>query len=168
MTIDNRINKLFPPNIFFWGYVFILLGLIITVSRPLIGLGLLILGGFVAFTSTGIQIETKEKKYKEYISYFGLKKGTWNPIDKFKYIAVLSKTLSQTSYSRGQVAMSIKEKAFDICLLSDDHRLKITMKRLKDEGQSIDEAKKLAELLNITFTTYSPVISEKTKARRKK
>jgi len=165
--IDNNTGKAFPPPAVFAGYIFLVLSPVAIYSNPFVGLLLALAGGFVSFTSTGVQIDPSKRKFREYTSYFGVKKGLWQTLDKYPFLAIMGRTQSYTTYSRGQVALTDREKFIDICLLSKSHRQNVMIKRLRDRDQATKDAKELAEKLNLELTKYNPPVSKKTQAKHR-
>lgn len=151
----------------FSGYGILTVGVLITLGNPIIGLLVVLVGGFISFTSTGIQIDVENKKYKHYSSYYGIKQGQWKTLDSYPCLAILQSRQSSTTHSIGNISsITNSENYYDIYLLDKTHRQKLLIKRLKNKEQASKDAKEFAENLGVEFTTYNPVISAKTRSRR--
>ena len=164
--LDNKTGNSFSRAAIFAGYVFVVVGVILIIEHPLAGIVIALLGAFPRFAITGVQIDKVNNKYREYISIYGFKRGEWKSLSYFPFICVLSKTESNTTYSRGQVALTDSQRYFFIVLLNENHREKLAIKRLSTEDKAIADAKVIADQLELKFTKYNPPISARTQARR--
>ncbi|MGD1848030.1 MAG: hypothetical protein ACFB10_21765, partial [Salibacteraceae bacterium] len=108
--------------------------------------------------------------YRLYTKYWGvLKMGEWKPMQHYPYISVLRRDLGTTVYNRVMHQQKIyHDTLFDVVLLSETHRHKVSIMRLKGNEKATEEARKLAKALSKKLTNYAPKISEKTKARRRR
>lgn len=164
--IDNKIENILPAPGIFAGYVMLGLGILILFSYPLGGLVLLMAGIFISFSTSGVQIDPRERQIKDYTKCFGIAFGKWENIEIYKDISVLSTRQTYTAYSRANVSMTDAEKFYDVYLLDTTHRKKMKVKRCKGQEEALKEAQLLAEMLELNFTKYNPVISSRTRARR--
>jgi len=55
---------------------------------------------------------------------------------------------------------------FDGCLLNENHREKLSVKRLKTTEEAVKEVKILSEELGLSIVKYNPEVSEATRLRR--
>ncbi len=72
---------------------------------------------------------------------------------------------SSTVYSRSQIATTDINTYYDINLMNKSHRKKVILSRLKGVEEA---AKELCLELDLEYTKYNPVISAKTRARRRR
>lgn len=166
--IDNELGKFFPPATVVVGYIFLVVGLLLTLGNPFIGIGLAAIGTFGAFAKNGIQIKPDEKVFREYTALFGVTIGKWQSIDGFTDIAVLKKRITTTAYSRAnRPATTSAEDYLDVCLLDETHRKKQVISRWTSMNLATRNAKELAHKLNLNYGSYNPEISAATRARRR-
>lgn len=166
--IDNRIGKFFPPAIRTIGYVFLVVGILLMLDNPLLGLALALLGTTIVFIKSGIQIDPENKRLKEYTGLFGLKIGKWKGMEEFTDVSILQKRIVSTAISRAnRPATTSDEIVYDVCLLNKSHRKLQVVHRLTDKNKSIEEASQLAKVLNLKYGPYNPEISAATRARRR-
>ncbi len=164
--IDNKLGKAFSPTAVIAGYVILGLGVLFLLGNIFIGIGLIAAACFVCFTGTGVQIDIKDKKYKEYTIIYFINNGKWKPFGEFVNLAILTTRQSYTTYSGSNRSMTSTDKYFDIFLLNKSHRQKLRVGRHKKRESAMESAKELAAKLGIPFVEYSPEISERTRARR--
>lgn len=166
--LSHSFGKSFPSSFVFTGYVFILVGIIIVFNNPIIGVITAMIGTFIGFTTSGIQIDLERKNYKKYDSLFGFKRGKWESMQAYKSITLLKYKEESATLSRSnRRALTSSDIFFDICLLNENHRKKLPIKRLKNKEEAIEDLNKLSELLDFSISEYKPQISPKSSARRK-
>lgn len=166
--LTHSFGKSFPPSLSFSGYVFLVVGIAATFSNIYIGALFIIVGIFVAFTKSGIQINLQENTYKDYNSLFGLRQGKWKTLDNYSYITLMQNHESSATLSRSnRRAVTGATTYYDVCLLSGNHREKLTIKRITERNIASSEIKKLSEQLNLPMTKYMPCVNTKYNKKRK-
>lgn len=164
--INNKIENLFPPPAVFAGYVFLIIGTLYLIVNIFVGIGLLLSGGFISFTFSGVQIYIEDKKYKVYTSLYGIKIGKSKSLNEYLFLAVLSSNQSYGLYSMSNISMSDTKIYYDICLLNSTQRQRLVIKRHKNFEKANLDAKEIADKLEVQLTTFNPPISDTTNARR--
>ncbi|MCK5856033.1 MAG: hypothetical protein KAG64_01010 [Bacteroidales bacterium] len=168
--IDNKLERLFTPSMTVGGYL--LMGMSLAVFYEGVyfaGLLFILVGGFVSFANNGIQINPDSMMSKQYIGYLGLRLGKWKSMEQYSYITILRSRETTTTFSRSNRATTSNAELFyDITLVDKTHRQKLGIKRVKDEKQTIADAKELVKILGFEFVKYNPEVSEQTRARRKR
>lgn len=165
--LTHSFGKSFPPSLTFSGYVFMTIGIITLFSQIIIGSILLIIGAFVGFTKSGIQINLEDHSYRDYNSFGGLKQGKWKSLSPYKYITLLvAKEVSATLSASNRRAITGSNTYYDICLLNDNHRKKLVIKRIKDKQLAASEVRELSALLHLPLTKYHPNASSSRKPHK--
>ena len=145
------------------------LGLFAIIPNPILGLALLTGGVFAVCSDQGSDFKPKEKLYRYYIGIFGLHFGRWESYQNYPDMALLSKRMTTSSFSRTNRQTDQTETAHELYLLSSDHRKKILAFVYKNlataEGSN---PKLLAENLGVNYTIYSPKISEQTASKKRR
>ncbi len=169
-TINNKTGKTFTPSMVGAGYTVILIGLLIIFSGHYIsGAIILLVGGFIALSYNGIEIDDISGRYRSYTSIYGVKFGEWKTTNEFPYISVLKKTESTTAHSRANIASTTSRETFyEVCLLNKTHRKKLVLKRAYTPEEANEFAEKLTTFLDAEITIYKPVLSQKTINRRRR
>jgi len=172
--LNNDLGIYYPKGAKWFGYFLGVKGLAWTISGLagntgiIIGPICLLIGTYLAFSRYGVQFDPLLRTYREYRSYLGLKWGSWKSYELYPDMAVLRKNMTTRTESRHNiVALTEKKTVYDICLLSQNHRKKLIVKQLSSSKLAQTHAKELAQELGLRFTTFSPAISAKTRARRR-
>ena len=167
--LDFSFGWLHPPNMRYIGFAVMVFVLIIVVTDG----ELLSLLGFIpaiwlAFRRSGVQVDLLEDTYREYTESFAIKRGKWISMEQYPDMALLRGVEGFKAYSRAMIELSDSEVVWDIYLLKKDHRSRLILKRCKskDEGEKLGP--ELAEQMGKNWTVYSPKLSEKTRARRRR
>lgn len=169
-SIINHVRgNLLPTAAVYLGYLLLIIGFVNIISLDFFtGIADLITGVALSFSYMGIQIDVKNHLYRNYISFFGLPIGTWKSLDIYTNTAVLRSLVKYTSYYRGVIPLNTRETYYEVYLLNESHREKLLVERLTNKEQAIVKAKSLANTLKIEYSqTYNPVISARSRARRK-
>ena len=166
--LTHSFGKSFPPSLSFAGYVFWLIGVIAAFYNIYIGALFIVFGMFIALTKSGVQINIEENTYRDYNSLFGLRQGKWKFLGQYSYITLMQNREESATLSRSnRRSVTGATTYYDICLLNDNHREKLTIKRIKDRDKASDEIKKLSEQLQLPMTKYMPCVNTKYNKNRK-
>jgi len=116
----------------------------------------------------GIEINPENRKYRYFKTFYGKASGKWENLDKFQAIVVLKKNMKGQMLSPKLVnELSYKHIVFDVNLVSKSHRTKLSLKKYRSIDDAMDLAKSLSQNLNMPLEKYDPVISERTRNRRR-
>ena len=118
-------------------------------------------------SSEGVQIDLANNQYKIYTQYLWLKKGKWKSMKGYTSICVLKKRIAYSQVSRSMRTNNFTTGVTAIYLLDKTHRHKILIGHKPGYHQAIKRANELAAILNKPYEDYQPLISEKTKNRRR-
>lgn len=150
MKTDNRIEMFLGPSAVFAGYVFLLIGAVYSFEN-LAGMILVIAGLFMGFSYNGTIIDFKKGLIKSYTAIFGLiKLGTWYPANNFDRFRIYRSNRSYTSYSRGNIPLTLKKTDIRLDLLKSDGSLKVTLNRYDSFEEARTEMSELIKALGIT------------------
>ena len=97
---------------------------LIFIIGDLIGLVALFIGVFLWSSSYGAQINLEQKKCREYGQLFWLKKGKWENLDRYPYLAVTKSKVGIKLTSIGGNPSRHSGNDFIVCLISESHRKK--------------------------------------------
>ena len=158
----------FPMPLIIIGYVAILGGFVTLFENPIVGLLMLFVGGFIALSTHGTQINTITKQYRGYGSYYGIKTGEWKPLEDFPFLSVLSGRSGQTVYDMTNQSTTSITNYVNVCLLSPDHRKRVVIQKFESAEPATEYAKTLSTILEVPIVRFNPPISEKTLKRRRR
>ncbi len=118
------------------------------------GLIPILFGSFLSFNTSGFQV--KNKKYRNFCFFFKWKIGKWKDA-KLPYITILKKRMAKRTYGgRTMVSLSDINVVYEITLLSESHRTKQPILRLKNKEKATTALESISKLLNIEVCQYNP------------
>lgn len=159
--IRNNFGKVFPSAAVFCGYIFMIFGLFSLLFGSLLGIVILILGGFGVFTATGVEIDIANRQFRPYTSYFGFKSGQWKGLLNYPYLCVFKSTKKFTMFSQANVSTSYTETGFDIFLLNQSHRERVLVSIANTKEDAIAAANVLASQLKIEVVQFNPKVASR-------
>lgn len=144
MLIDNKISRFLPGPYIFFGFMFLLAGVLgISLKHWFSGGINLFIVWFLFATYSGVEIDTDKREIREYNKWFGLfKTGKWKPLDNYLGVTLISMNKVYRMYSRSNRINSSSEKEFRIYLVTKTKKPAIDIKKCKtqEQGQnSLDE-----------------------------
>ncbi len=129
MKEEYRIGKLFGETVIYAGYFLIISG-VIMIMFNLGGLLFIIAGLFMALTYEGTIIDFERRRLKAYTCLFGMfKAGKWYSVDHFGRFIIFRSKRRSTTYSRGNVPLTINKQDIRLALLSKDGLKKIIINK---------------------------------------
>ncbi|WP_194767595.1 hypothetical protein [Tamlana sp. I1] len=164
---NNKIYNFFPDVFVYIGYILILTGIAFIIEKSFFSILLILLGILFSFSYVGILIDMTNNIYKNYFSFFGIKKGVWKTYNKFTDICILEFNQKNKGYSRTGLEFSSKKLIYRICLLDSNHQNKILINELKSKEKAIAQAKELSVKMNKSLNVFNPTISDSTRLKRR-
>jgi hypothetical protein len=152
--------------------LFFILGSFSLISGTLIGLvvGLLlvILGGFGFSSSLGIDVCLRTNYIREYhLVYFLIKMGKWKSTASYPDICILKLGKSKTTHqSTGAFFSTMDASINEVFFMTANHRKRILIAKCASLEAAVNTAKMLEEKTGKSLKEFNPKISEQTKARR--
>ncbi len=143
MTINNKLDHLFASPAIFVSYIFIATGIFMAKDHFVTSLIIIILASFFAFSYTGVEIDTVNRKVKQYTKIFGLlKTGNWKTLDAFPGLTLIPIKRVSTIASRSNLTTSTVHRDYRIFLINKAKRPAFAIKKCETREQaqnSIDE-----------------------------
>lgn len=157
--IHHRLGKTFPPIATFIGYAFIGVGLFTAFksAEPVIGVGLILFGLYIGFSTTGTIIDLNAKRFKVYSSIFGIRIGEWSPLKKYPFVTMI---LNKKKSRRKKVPI------YNVCLIDRMHKKAIVLESGQDKEKLKEDLVEIAQKLNVELVTYDPKKTIHQKRRR--
>ncbi len=135
--IKNKLDKSFGPAGAFAGMIIFIAGIILTCFYFSAAF-LILLGGFVGFSSTSAIIDCDKKRIKFSNNLFGIIPiGKWIQILPTMKIAIKKSDQTYRTYSRGNRTLDIEKRDFRIVLIDDDNKEIMPIKKF----ETVDRAK---------------------------
>lgn len=143
MVIDNKLDKAFGPSGVFAGYALLIVGAVSFLTG--VGLILALIGAFMAFTFSGVQIDSEKMIYRTYTSVFGgIKMGQWKKLSGFTQITVLKSKRKYTTFSRSNRTIHTNQIDYRVSLVNPSRGDRLEVKK----SNSMDDAYMYAEGLS--------------------
>ena len=128
--------------------VFIIVGIISLIYKLLLSPILLFVGAFILTGFRGVDLNGREKVYREYNSFLFLKFGKWVKYGQAEKIYINSGSASQKIYTRMTSGITVKSEEFN-AYLKFDNGSKIYLASRKDKNRLIKRLKKLTDFFGI-------------------
>lgn len=154
---DNNHGKSFPKPMRFMGCILIPVGIFFTFLTPIVGVIILLLTGFVCFSSTGTKIDFGKKKFMVYNRFFGIKFGKWNSLEGYPYVVIRSESTGYFANSSYFNSMKNVEEVTFIYLADEQHQPKVRLRQVIDTEKGENELEEYAEALNLRMIKYRKV-----------
>jgi hypothetical protein len=143
LYIKNKIDRLLTGPIIFVGYIFIATGVLVATKNLIFGISMAILAAFFTFSYSGVEIDTANRRIKQYTKIFGLfKTGGWKHLDAFLGLTLVPMRNITTIASRANLTTSSMNYDYRIFLVNKAKRPAFAIKKCKTREQaqnSIDE-----------------------------
>ena len=152
--IKNKLGFSFAKSIIIIGSILLIFSVFLLVVNSIVGIILMLLGGFICTSNYGVQIDLTKGKIREYGSLFFIKSGKWIDLDQLKIVAILPKTSGNQIYFASNQSFALTEKSYDVCLFSKNIRNKIVINTFDRKDLAENYAKKIRETLNLEFVNY--------------
>jgi len=151
MIIRNKMDRTFGPFGSSTGF-FLMIGGLVATWFSIFGLLIVLTGAFVAFTSSGVQIDTENKRLRYSDNLFGfIKTGKWTDIKPGMKLGIKKSHRGYVGYIRGTQAMGIHEYDYRIILYDSDGN-KIMPVKKSDSMESLkDELDNLSSMLGLAI-----------------
>lgn len=161
MKINNSIGKTFGGPPVAAAYLFLLTGISIIPmqkTEPLaVALGVLMIFAacFVIFTTSGVEIEPKNHRIKQYNKIFGfIKAGKWRSMDLYIGVTLIHMKKVYRVASRANLTNSSTENDYRIFLVDKKRRPAFVIKKCKNLNEAHDSLDEFSIWLKCPV--YSP------------
>lgn len=150
-SLDIRSGLLFPFPFLMLGSGFILAGVGIIASHPLLSLLLVPVGLLIVTAFEGTEINVHERSYREYVSYFYLKRGTTKKFNNIEKIYINAGNVSQRMYTAHTTSSSIFTNTEYRVYIKFDGGEKVFLFSGKNRNDILRRSKKIAQSLNTSL-----------------
>jgi hypothetical protein len=151
LIIKNKLDKVFGPFGSSTGFFMFFGGIIATYFSP-IGLVIVLIGGFVSFTTTSTFIDTQNKRVKYSNNFFGfIPVGKWINIYPEMKLGLKKSHHGYRAYIRGTQPVDIHNNDIRIFLYSSDNKQLIPLKKFSSYKTSAAGIKELGSILELNI-----------------
>lgn len=148
MVINNKLDRSFGKVGLGSGLILIIAGAI-TITTGFTAI-LIVLGAFIAFSHSGVQINSNKKRIRLYQNICGvIKTGKWQALEKFHGVTVspFNRITQMRSLSNRQTTM--EEHDYRIFILNKNKKPDFPIKKFKSREEAMQELDELALLLKL-------------------
>jgi hypothetical protein len=150
MITNYKLGKIFGPSMVFAGYILMVFG-VLTIYFTLTSIGLALLGAFLAFTTSGTEINAEKKEYNIYIKLFGfIPVGKEKSFYKDDQIEVKKFNGSHFTYSRSNRQSAVEINEYRIYLILANTKKKKLLAQFDTEEEALEESKNLIALIPLS------------------
>lgn len=168
MRVELPKEKVFPMPFRFWLIlaVSIILPFFSGMHPAIFVFWLIGLWGVTA--RRGTTLRSADQKMFRYYSIYGIPLGSWEPIIPNAAVVILGEQQSVRQTSYAGVMRYQEREGVTLYLVNASHRVKLMLARVASRDELDPYMKVLEEEFNLKLVRFSPAISAKTKARRKR
>ena len=149
MIIQNKLDKTFGPFGSSTGF-FLLIGGVIATFFSVFGLIIVLIGSFVAFTSTSVQIDTENRRIKYSDNLFGIIRiGKWIDVKPDMKLGLKKSHRGYVGYIMGTQPLGIHENDIRIILYDSNNKKIIPVQKSDSVESSKNELINLSSILGI-------------------
>ena len=165
--INHRIGFFFPLPVIIIGSIISFVGVTSVFQATIFGVFLVPVGLFFVLSSYGSQIDPENHLYRTYVNFIGFKRGSWSSLNDLPFITVLKSRRGMAFYSQTNRSTSLIDDSFEVYLLNESHRMKFLIQKFETNELAAKYAEELSKQIDKEKVRYNPVVSEKTRLRRK-
>ncbi len=163
--IQNKLGNSFAKTIVLIGIILLSFGVFSLFISPILGLILVLLGGFMATTNYGVQIDIRKSKIRQYGSIYFIKYGKWIELSNYKFVTIISKRIGNQIFFSSNQSFTLTEELYTVCLFGNKMNKKVEIKIFDKKDIAHSYAEKIQEILNIDFIKYVDFINSIKKDR---
>jgi hypothetical protein len=163
VIIRNSFGFVLPSTGVMFSFVLMACGGVLVATSGGMLNGKLIFGTFIflvagvgATLRSGAIIDTANRKMKVYVSFFGIKSGEWKDMSAYPYLTIFKTNLASTVSSRGNVSTKLMDVAYDVFLLTKNHRERVLIFTCDTKEKAQATAQVLAKKLDKEVVIYNP------------
>jgi len=145
-------HNYFPPQFVILGYLLIILGIYFLARHDWVGFVMVPAGFIFSFTFKGRVFDLKNRKYREYLAFMGLKSGRWKNIPPVEYVSVYPERVVQDQHV-ASISSRHVESGFRIDLIiSRSERIECGMD--PDGDKALEKGREFATALNCKLLDF--------------
>ncbi len=112
----------------------------------------------ILFIRTGLEIDNKAGRMRNYINLFGVEVGGWRKTPELSYISVVRVKLKRKSFQASSdmyVQTSSNKVKYNVNLITEDRRQRFIKILTAEKNKCIDEALKIGDILDLKVLDYT-------------
>ena len=149
MIINNKLDRSFGKVGFGSGLILIVAGIVSVIATPFTSI-LILLGAFVAFSHSGVQIDTRKRRIRLYQNICGIyKTGKWVSIERYEGLTVSPYNRITQMRSFSNRVSTLEEHDYRVFILNKSIKPDFAIKRCKTNDEAMKEMDDLSLLLHL-------------------
>ncbi|MCF8405840.1 MAG: hypothetical protein K9H58_17990 [Bacteroidales bacterium] len=149
----KQTDVLFPFQFVFIGYLMIPFGFYLLYGFNYWGILSIVIGIFISFSKTGVQVDFTKNIFREYLSVFNLRYGKWIKLPGVKYVTVFVDRSIQEMHMKS--ISSVQQNADLKINLIFSKTSKLGMGTFKNKDEALEVGKLLASSLQTRLLDYT-------------
>jgi hypothetical protein len=152
--IDFRTSAYFPSGLIFAGVVILFIGFVVAlVVKPLVGIIIALAGVAMTTTHYRLEIDFKNKRYKDYVWFFGFKNGEQEQFEKIEYLFIKQTRLSHNLNSLVSTRTIAKDAFNGYLKLSNGEPIHLLTR--SNKPALVKRVNEIAQALQVDVVDYS-------------
>jgi len=122
---------------------------------------------YILVSKNGMDLSIKENYYKEFILFFGIKRGKWKTAYGLTDVAILTLNKTHTIGDFAAPNIKISDAETGVYLLTQSHRKRKLVSTCKSFEKADELVKIISQKMEKNYKKFNPQISQQTRNRRK-
>ncbi len=144
MLVDNKTEQAFGKTAVFASMIFLITGIVIAIAGAFVaGAVIFLVSAFVAFTYSGVELDTESRQVKQYNKLFGvIKTGRWKSFEPYIGLTLIPISTVEVMASWSNQITSSKTTDYRIFFVNKAKKPAFVIKKCKSREKakdSIDE-----------------------------
>ena len=166
--ITYKYGFLFPLMILIFGFFFIGVSFQGIPSHKTFAKAFMMSIGFgIVLARHGLQIDASARKYRDYISFLGLKMSKWKDYSSFTDISIIYEKRNVRIAGKSNLSFADVDEYYRVVLLTPNHLRKLELFRTDKVEVAKEKLHELAISMEVNSVRYAPKNSEQTLANRR-
>lgn len=147
------------PGFTIYRFIGLLLGLaLFYLANEWIGVGVMVLAGVIALTSTGKEIDPLTNRMRDFISIDKWSIGKWDALPEIKYIAVVRMVKAKKKFHVSSVSIVQErsdERVYQLNLVVNPHKNNVIRLSVGEMQDSLNQAVVLGKMMNLKVLDFT-------------
>lgn len=166
--ITFKYGFLFPVMILIFGLFFIGVSFEgIPSHKTFAKVFMLSIGLIIVLARHGLQIDAEQRKYRDYISYLGIKMSKWKNYAGYPDISLVYEKRNVRIAGKSNLSFADVDEYYRIVLLTPNHLQKIEVFRTDKLEVAQEKYKVLSEAMHVNQVKYAPKLCHQTLINRR-
>ncbi len=143
---------------FYHGFVIVILGIWISTSYLVIGLGIVLVGIFALLSVKGVLIDSSNQKVKAYFNMLFLKFGSWTPLSDYTHV-VLGPNSNSKALGGRYITTTVRTNSYSVYLLGKNNT-RLELREFLERHLAEHYMRQIAEQIGLPTVNKEEIIKE--------